>query len=115
MSDETPAQQVHDALEAYGLPGGLIPANVRDATIDEATGRFRVWLTAGLDRHVSGIAVRYAAELTGVLSHGAIRRLTGVRARRMVWIEIRAIEAEGSKLAFVVGPVRRRLLRSAFE
>lgn len=112
--DETPLHRVRRVTEEHGLPGGLMPDSVRDADIDDATGRFRVTLTAEHERQVDGIPVWYATTVTGVLTKGRIEALKGVKARVALWVPVTAIEAEGDGLWFSVGPVRKRVPRDAF-
>lgn len=110
-----PGDEVRRVLRAHGMPERLLPDEVRDAEFNEATGHFRVQLARPIDRDVEGIPVRYAHEITGVLQPDRIDALTGVRAKKLVWVTVGAIRAEADDLVFIVGPVHKRLPRRAFE
>lgn len=115
MSEEAPSTAIRRYLREHGLPERLLPGeDVRDATHDPATGRFRVTLRAPVDRDVGGIPVRYAAEIQGTLAQGSITDLSGVKAKKFVWIAVTAMRATPDRMVFTVGPIEKRLPRSLF-
>jgi hypothetical protein len=105
---------VAEMLVRHALPGGLLPALVAAARLDDATGAFEVTLSRPFERLVTGVRVRYATRIGGVLGPGRIDALTGVEAKVLVWVAVNAIRTEGDDLAFVLGPVRRRVPRAEF-
>lgn len=115
MSEAGPVEQVRRILREHGMPERLLPDNVVDGEHDPATRAFRVVLDRSVDRTIEGIPVRYATTISGRLGDGTIEGLTGVKAKKMIWLTVDGIRAVGDKLAFLVGPIQKHLPRSAFE
>lgn len=111
---DIPGEKSRSILAGFGLPPGLLPANVKSIEMDPARGNFQVELTAEVQREVAGIPVKFERKVSGVLATGHIRALKGVKAKMVLWLPVTGIRAEGSDLAFEVGPAARRLPTSTF-
>lgn len=109
MSADDDARQ---HLSDHGLPPGLLPAGITAATFSGA--RFEVRFRAAVERTVEGERVWYDQVVTGELTPGRIERLKGVKVKKMLWVPVTAIRADGDALEFAVGPLSERVPRAAF-
>ena len=99
-------------LAAHDLPPGLLPAGITAATFTGST--FEVRFAAPVERTVEGERVWYDQVVTGELTPGRIERLKGVKVKKVLWVPVTAIRADGDALAFAVGPLSERVPRAAF-
>lgn len=104
-----------EVMPAHGLPATLLPSEVVRSLFDDATGAFEVTLAAAVVRRIDRFDVRYKARIAGVLEQGRVHSLSGVAVKRGLWIPLSSIAAEGDRLVFHVGPVRKSLPRAAFD
>ncbi|RZR81519.1 hypothetical protein BHM03_00007764 [Ensete ventricosum] len=86
------ADDVHDALQDFGLPKGLLPDSVSSFSLAE-NGEFVVELRASCYVQFTDL-VYYEKTIRGKISHGTISDLSGIEARKFfIWVPISAIEA----------------------
>ena len=111
MSDADTTRRV---LAEHGLPPGLLPSNPIAVHFDASSGDFDVQLAASVERMITKYPVRYDTRIRGNLQRGAVRRLSGVKVKKGLWLPVSAIEVAGDTLVFAVGPIRKALPASAF-
>ncbi len=109
---QVPADEVRALIARNGLPPGLLPPFTQ-ASLEGTT--FEVHLPAPVERDVEGTPVWYERVLRGTLSPGRVDGLRGVKAKKVLWVPVTAIRAEGEDLVFSVGPLTDRVPRAAFE
>ena len=113
MPDPDALAEARRLLEEHGLPGGLLPDVVATASIDGSA--FAVTLDRTVERVVDEVPVWYDTSVRGTLRAGRIERLKGVKAKKVLWVPVTAITADGAELIFNVGPVSDRVPRRFFE
>ncbi|CAN6442168.1 unnamed protein product [Victoria cruziana] len=105
-------------LKSWGFPIGLLPANVKDYTLNRTTGDFSVSLgdqcqiTLPPDNYVA----TYKRTLTGRLTEGKIGQLEGIQVWAIFkWWSITAIKTSGENLVFEVGMVSAKFPSKSFD
>lgn len=117
MVAATPLEEARQQLTAHGLHPRLLPDNVKAYQLDAATGRFVVDLAEKVEFQVGAYPVRIQPRLEGVMKEGKLLELKGLQAKKFLWLNISAIEANASKdkLVFTVGPAKVPVPWSAFD
>lgn len=108
----TAADDAHRLLTDHGFPAGLLPAGITAASLTGTA--FVVTLAAPVERTVEGDRVWYDTTVRGELSPGRIERLQGVKVKKLLWVPVTAIRADGPDLVFAVGPLSEKVPRAAF-
>jgi hypothetical protein len=110
--------EANDILPMYGLPKGLIPDSVASHSLDEKTGRFEIHLAGTCYVHFGSDLVYYDKTITGTLSYGAIKGLSGVQAKKLfLWVSISGMVAHPDQgtIEFQAGFVSESLSASMFD
>ncbi|CAM6099714.1 unnamed protein product [Calypogeia fissa] len=96
----------YEQLTNYGFPIGLLPSTVTGYELAE-NGKFAVYLSGKCEIEIpSAFTVVYATKITGKLSYGSLKDLTGIQVKiYFVWLSITAISVNGDDLKFEVGYV----------
>jgi hypothetical protein len=108
----TAADDAHRLLADHDLPPGLLPGGITSATLSGTA--FEVHLARPVERVVEGDRVWYDTTVRGELTRGRIERLSGVKVKKLLWVPVTAIRADGADLVFAVGPLSERVPRGAF-
>ncbi|MQL97535.1 hypothetical protein Taro_030224 [Colocasia esculenta] len=104
---------VHDLLPDYGLPPGLLPASVKDYSMD-SNGQFTVRLTAPCYVQFTEL-VYYDRTIKGKISYGSITDLSGIQVKKLfAWLPVTGMVADGSSIEFQVGFLSEKLPTSMF-
>ncbi|KAK1265963.1 hypothetical protein QJS04_geneDACA014603 [Acorus gramineus] len=109
-------ETVHDLLNQYGLPKGLIPDSVASYTPVGSDGSFEVVLRKPCYVQFSDL-VYYDRKITGKISYGKITDLSGIQAKKLfVWVPITGISADesGGTIEFQVGFLSEKLPANEF-
>eukprot|EP00246_Nothoceros_aenigmaticus_P017920 TRINITY_DN908_c0_g3_i1.p1 TRINITY_DN908_c0_g3~~TRINITY_DN908_c0_g3_i1.p1 ORF type:complete len:179 (-),score=32.68 TRINITY_DN908_c0_g3_i1:423-959(-) len=105
---------VYDVLEEFGLPGGLLPPSVTSYTLS-ADGDFQVHLAEPTYCKFED-QVYYENKVTGKLSFGTIKNLSGIKAKQsFLWFPVTAIRVDAPYIYFDVGLLSKKLSLSLFE
>ncbi|KAL3517425.1 hypothetical protein ACH5RR_020014 [Cinchona calisaya] len=100
--DSTPT--VYDVLQEYGFPVGILPKGVTSYELDRSTGKFTVYLNETCSFSIEGYKLRYKTKITGVISDGSIKDLSGVQVKVLFfWLNIGEVTVDGDELDFSVG------------
>jgi hypothetical protein len=106
--------EVRTIMADHGIPEKVLPENITDYRFDAKSGRFQVKLSSKVKTEIAGISVQYEKKISGRLGKGTLREISGVKAKQVLWVPVTSMEVEGDKLAFAVGPIRRRFPLSEF-
>ncbi|XP_031489071.1 uncharacterized protein LOC116256743 [Nymphaea colorata] len=105
-------------LKNWGFPIGLLPANVKDYSLNRTTGEFSVSLgdqcqiTLPPDNYVA----TYKRTVTGRVAEGKIGQLDGIEVWAIFkWWSITGIKASGENLVFEVGMVSAKFPTKNFD
>ncbi|KAE8701500.1 Disease resistance response protein [Hibiscus syriacus] len=105
---------VHDLLPSYNLPKGIIPDNVKSYTLS-STGDFTIELESTCYVHFDEL-VYYDKTITGKLSYGAVRGISGIQAKMLfLWLPVTGIEVDGNSVQFFVGSLSKTLPAQQFQ
>ena len=90
-------QHAVDLIAEFGLPDGLLPLkDVAECGYNRETGY--VWITQKKPIVHSfkqiGKQVRYGEKITAYLDKGRLKKLTGIKAKEMLWMSIVEIHLE---------------------
>jgi hypothetical protein len=117
MSDKV-ANEVRAKLIAAGLPGALLPATVVGFSLDEATSRFTVTLSAKTILTPASHTVTYHPTIRGKLGAGLLDEVEGVTVKvGFLHPAITKIQADAAKttVTFTVMGTRHDVAFSAFS
>lgn len=104
----------YEVLESYGFPSGLLPLTVVSYTLD-SDGSFTLTLEGSCIVNVDSYRVKYASEISGVISTGSITDLSGITVRVLfIWWKITSITVSGSNLVFKVASISKSFAISNF-
>ncbi|URE25772.1 hypothetical protein MUK42_06302 [Musa troglodytarum] len=110
------ADNAHDALQAFGLPKGLLPESVSSFSL-AVNGEFVVELRAPCYVQFTDL-VYYEKTIRGKISHGVISDLSGIQVKKLfAWLSITAIVAHpaGRSIEFRLGFLSEKLPETQFE
>ncbi|XP_027348429.1 uncharacterized protein At5g01610 [Abrus precatorius] len=114
-------KDIHELLPEYGFPKGIIPNNVESYTLS-SDGSFTIQLKTPcyvhfhlqLEQEVQ--VVYYHTQITGVLSYGSLRHVSGIQAQKLfLWLSVTGIEAHRDVLEFFVGALSQKLPATQFQ
>ncbi|MQL97529.1 hypothetical protein Taro_030223 [Colocasia esculenta] len=115
LSQQDGSGSVHDLLPGYGLPPGLLPASVKDYSMD-SNGQFTVRLAAPCYIQFTEL-VYYDRTIKGKISYGSITDLSGIQVKKLfAWLPVTGMVAvdDGSSIEFQVGFLSEKLPTSMF-
>ncbi|CAM8894219.1 unnamed protein product [Rhodiola kirilowii] len=108
---------IYDVLKAYGLPIGLLPKGVNEFKIDK-NGNFQVHLDQACNAKFES-ELHFDRNISGTLSNGRIRNLTGVQAQELfLWFPVNSIHVDvpsSGLIYFDVSVVVKQFSLSLFE
>lgn len=108
---------IYDALESRGLPKGLFPKGVKEYSLNE-DGRLQVRLEQACNAKFES-ELHYDQNVSGQLSYGQIRNLTGISAQDLfLWFPVKGIRVDvpsSGIIYFDVGVVYKQFSVSIFE
>ncbi|WCJ29751.1 hypothetical protein M5689_011365 [Euphorbia peplus] len=103
-----PPTAAHAELTKYGFPIGLLPASVRNYSVNKTSGDFYVdfggscKITLPPDNYLA----TYSKKVSGKIVEGRIGELEGIKVRAFFqWWSITGIRLSGDDLVFEVGMV----------
>ncbi|XP_051142176.1 uncharacterized protein At5g01610-like [Andrographis paniculata] len=100
----TDAPTVYQILQSYSFPVGLLPQGVTSYQLDADTGKFVVNLNGTCSFSVAGYDLKYKTKITGTISSGKIRNLTGIQVKVLFfWVNIIEVTSDGNNLELSVG------------
>ncbi|OVA18808.1 Protein of unknown function DUF538 [Macleaya cordata] len=112
-----PAKNIYEVLKSHGLPIGLLPKGVTEFSLDE-NGRFEVHLDQACNAKFENI-VHYDRNVSGTLSYGQIRALSGISAQELfLWFPVNGIRVDipsSGLIYFDVGVIYKQFSLSLFE
>ncbi|RZC47298.1 hypothetical protein C5167_040251 [Papaver somniferum] len=112
-----PAKDVYEVLKSHGLPIGLLPKGVTEFSLNE-DGRFEVHLDQACNIKFENV-IHYDRNVTGVLSYGQIRELTGIQAQELfLWFPVNVIHVDipsSGLIYFKLDVVDKQFSLSLFE
>ncbi|MCL7035068.1 hypothetical protein MKW94_000904 [Papaver nudicaule] len=112
-----PAKDIYEVLKSHGLPIGLLPKGVTEFSLSE-NGRFEVHLDEACNAKFENV-VHYDRNVTGTLSYGQIRELTGIQAQELfLWFPVNGIRVDipsSGLIYFDVGVIYKQFSLSLFE
>ncbi|KDP32309.1 hypothetical protein JCGZ_13234 [Jatropha curcas] len=113
-----PPSAAHVELTNYGFPIGLLPASVRNYTLNPISGQFFVdfggscKITLPPDNYLA----TYSKTVSGKIVQGRIAELDGIRVRAFFkWWSITGIRSSGEDLVFEVGMVTAKYPSKNFD
>ncbi|CAI7811346.1 unnamed protein product [Closterium sp. NIES-53] len=114
-----PGELPTQILEANGFPSELLPAHEVAHCDGAITGPFSINLKRPIDAVIDGYNVHYDQHISGVVEHGWIRQVTGIKVfYMMAWVPVDTAQVGascGNRLYFYVGRlVYKSVLLSAF-
>lgn len=103
--EDEEALTAYQALEQYDFPVGILPKGVLGYELDRATGKFTARFKATCSFSLEGsYQLRYRPTVSGVISRGRIRNLSGVSVKVLLfWLNIVEVDRVGDQLDFSVG------------
>lgn len=107
--------RVRERMIAMGFPGSLLPDCMTGDHYDERSGRFTVKLAREVTLELDGIPVWYGQEVSGVIKKGSITSLSGVKAKKGLWLALGSIEVERDDLVFKVAGFSKRVPLKAWS
>ncbi|XP_071711818.1 uncharacterized protein [Rutidosis leptorrhynchoides] len=109
---------IYDALNANGLPIGLLPKGITNFTIDPSNQRFEVHLNRSCNTKFE-TSVRFDWNFAGVLSYGKMSNMSGIAAQDLfLWFPVKGIHVDiptSGLIYFDVGVVYKQFALSSFE
>ncbi|KAI3989529.1 hypothetical protein MKX01_035291 [Papaver californicum] len=112
-----PAKDIYEVLKSHGLPIGLLPKGVTEFSLNE-NGRFEVHLDQACNAKFENV-IHYDRNVTGTLSYGQIRELTGIQAQELfLWFPVNGIRVDipsSGLIYFDVGVIYKQFSLSLFE
>ncbi|KDP28181.1 hypothetical protein JCGZ_13952 [Jatropha curcas] len=94
----------YNVLKEYNCPIGLLPVGVTGYELNRETGEFAVYVNETCKYKINQYTLEYKSTITGVISKGKLRNLTGVRVFViLLWINIVEVTRDGDELDFSVG------------
>lgn len=116
LSDDYP-QTVYEILPKFGLPAGLLPANVMSYSLSE-DGSFVVELEKTCYIHFDYV-VYYEKKITGKLKYGSISGLDGIQVKKLfLWLDVDQIKVDlppSDSIYFQVGIINNKLDVGQFQ
>lgn len=110
LANENP-QTVYEILTKYGLPPGLLPANVKSYSLSD-DGSFVVELDKTCYIHFDYL-VYYDKKITGNLKYGSITHLDGIQVKKLfLWLDVDEIKVDfppSDSIYFQVGIINKKL------
>ncbi|KAG6524921.1 hypothetical protein ZIOFF_014866 [Zingiber officinale] len=116
ISSAAASSEVHDLLEKFGLPKGLLPHLADDYSLAD-DGSFEVRLEHPCYVKFTDL-VFYAETITGHISYGTISEIQGIQVKKLfAWLPITSIWAvdESKSIEFIVGFLSEKLPWELFE
>ncbi|XP_022755068.1 uncharacterized protein LOC111303227 [Durio zibethinus] len=113
-----PLTQAHTELINYGFPIGLLPASVRNYTLNQTSSEFAVDLggTCKITLPPDNYLATYSKRITGKIDQGKIAELDGIRVRAFFkWWSITGIRSSEDNLVFEVGMVTAKYPAKNFD
>ena len=107
---------VHDLLQHYGLPKGLIPNNVDSFTLSD-DGTFTLQLSSPCYVQFDQL-VYYDKKISGKLSYGSVSSVSGIQAKKLfLWVSVTGMQADkdSDMIEFFVGSLSEKLPAKQFE
>lgn len=118
LKKNSDSKSIYDVLSKHGLPKGLLPKGVTDYEIDEASGRFMVFLDRECNAKFEN-QLHYETNVSGTLSYGQIGALSGISAQDLfLWFPVKGIRVDipsSGIIYFDVGVVFKQFSQSLFE
>ncbi|KAI3853722.1 hypothetical protein MKW98_025239 [Papaver atlanticum] len=112
-----PAKDIYEVLKSHGLPIGLLPKGVTDFSLNE-NGRFEVHLDQACNAKFENV-IHYDRNVTGTLSYGQIRELTGIQAQELfLWFPVNGIRVDipsSGLIYFELDVIYKQFSLSLFE
>ncbi|KAG6528776.1 uncharacterized protein At5g01610-like [Zingiber officinale] len=116
ISSAAASSEVHDLLEKFGLPKGLLPHLADNYSLAD-DGSFEVRLEKPCYVQFTDL-VSYAETITGHISYGTISEIQGIQVKKFfAWFSvtnIRAVE-ESNSIEFNAGFLSEKLPWKVFE
>ncbi|XP_010462372.1 PREDICTED: uncharacterized protein LOC104742967 [Camelina sativa] len=109
---------IHDLLQRFGFPKGLLPDNVKSYTVSEDDGAFSVDLTSPCYVEFGDQLVYFGKKIAGKFSYGIAKNLNGIQAKEgFLWLPVTAMTSDqtASTVVFSVGFLTKSLPASLFE
>ncbi|XP_077212027.1 uncharacterized protein At5g01610-like [Tasmannia lanceolata] len=111
------SSSIYEVLRLNGLPIGLLPKGVSNFSFDDE-GRFEVYLDEACNAKFEN-EVHYDRNVSGTLSYGQIRALSGISAQELfLWFPVKGIRVDipsSGLIYFDVGVVYKQFSLSLFE
>ncbi|XP_047321179.1 uncharacterized protein LOC124925252 [Impatiens glandulifera] len=114
---EAPVPTVHELLQQYGFPKGLMPRSAKAYSLS-ADGTFEVELEGTCYITFKNQLVYYDATIKGKLRHGSVSSVSGIQTKKFfLWVPVTAINADETSgmLEFHVGALSEKLPAKQFD
>ncbi|CAK7334904.1 unnamed protein product [Dovyalis caffra] len=115
---QKPPTAAHIELTNYGFPIGLLPASVKNYTLNQTSGIFSVDLvgTCKITLPPDNYLATYSKRVSGKIVQGQIAELDGIRVWAFFkWWSITGIRSSGDNLVFEVGVVTAKYPSNNFD
>uniref|UniRef100_A0A251TFF8 Uncharacterized protein n=2 Tax=Helianthus annuus TaxID=4232 RepID=A0A251TFF8_HELAN len=102
---------IHDILQNYGLPIGILPDAVESYTLSP-TGAFTVTLSRPCYVKFDDQTVYYNNFITGTLTYGSVSGVSGIQAKQLfLWLSVTGMDLDTSSnmIEFHVGVLSKKL------
>ncbi|EPS74377.1 hypothetical protein M569_00379, partial [Genlisea aurea] len=111
-------RSIYQVLKLNGLPMGLLPKGVKDFSVEEDSGKFRVHLDRACNAKFESV-MHYDMNVTGTLRFGQIDGLSGISAQDLfLWLPVIGIRVDipsSGLIYFNTSVVSKQFSLSDFE
>ncbi|KAL8214283.1 hypothetical protein R6Q57_003732 [Mikania cordata] len=109
---------IHDILQEFGLPIGILPNAVESYTLSPTDGAFTVHLIRPCYVQFDDQTVYYSEKIQGKLTYGSVSDVTGIQAKQLfLWLSVTGMDLDASSgmLEFHVGILSKKLPADMFQ
>ncbi|KAJ4849289.1 hypothetical protein Tsubulata_921562 [Turnera subulata] len=101
--EESPS--AYEILESYNFPMGLLPKGAAGYELDQATGKFKAFLSGSCSFSLEGsYELKYKSTISGYISQNRLTNLSGISVKVLFfWLNIVEVTRKGDELEFSVG------------